>query len=63
MANGLDAHGTLWLFAEAVHAGRVTLAGVSGLVNVLIDHGARYPAKVRTAGFAAWATAEKLVQS
>lgn len=63
VANGLDAHGTLWLFAEAVNAGRCTLASVSGLVNVLVDHGARYPAKIRTAGFEAWARAEKLVQS
>ena len=61
LANGLDAHGTLWLFAEAVQAGRVTLASVSGLVKVLVDHGARSPAKIRTAGFAAWAKTEKLV--
>jgi hypothetical protein len=62
VANSLHAHGTLWLFAEAVNAGRTTLASASALVNVLIDHGARYPAKIRTEGFAAWARAQKLVE-
>ena len=61
VANGLDAHGTLWLFTEAVNTGRCSLASVSGLVNVLMDHGARYPAKIRNEGFAAWARAQKLV--
>ncbi len=61
VVNGLDAHGTLWLLVEAVHAGRIALASASGLVNVLITHGARYPAKVRAEGFAAWARSQKLV--
>ena len=61
IANGLDAHGTLWLFVEAVHAGRITLNGASGLVSTLIEHGARYPAKIKAEGFAAWARAQKLV--
>lgn len=60
-ANGLDAHGTLWLFAEAVNAGRVALATASALVKVLVEHRARYPAKIRTEGFTAWAKAQKLV--
>lgn len=51
----------LWLFVEAVHAGRIALNGASGLVNTLIEHGARYPAKIKAEGFAAWARAQKLV--
>lgn len=46
---------------EAVHAGRITLNGASGLVNTLIEDGARYPAKIKAEGFAAWARAQKLV--
>jgi predicted nucleic acid-binding protein len=57
--NGLPVHGSLWVVAEAVRAGRITLPAASGFVDALISTGARYPCGV--GGFVAWAQKNRLV--
>ncbi|MGO1049162.1 hypothetical protein [Crossiella sp. CA198] len=58
-AHGLTVHGSLWVFAQGVNAGRSTAAGVNGLVTALIATGARYPCGPQ--GFEVWARKNKLL--
>ncbi|WP_086820131.1 hypothetical protein [Allokutzneria sp. NRRL B-24872] len=50
---GLTVHGSLWVIAEGIKAGRSSLCSANALVNQLIGSGARYPFKEN--GFEEWA--------
>ena len=53
IAFNLTVHGSLWVIAEGVNAGRSSVASANNLVNQLIGSGARYPFKEN--GFEKWA--------
>ncbi|PZF81094.1 hypothetical protein [Jiangella anatolica] len=56
---GLDAHGLLWVVAEAVRSGRITSVASSGFVDAMLASGARYP--LEPGGFVDWAKANSLL--
>jgi predicted nucleic acid-binding protein len=57
--HGLPVHGTLWVIAEAVNAGKTSRSSASSLVNTLLGTGARYP--FQTDGFEGWAIQQGLM--
>lgn len=59
--HGLLAHGTLWVIAEAVNAGKIQRSSANSFVNTLLRFGARYP--FRPDGFETWAVQQGLMPS
>lgn len=57
---GVDAHGTLWLFAGAVRAGRITESAVTGLLRTVEEAGGRYPREA-VSDFGRWARSAGLL--
>ncbi|WP_433228495.1 hypothetical protein [Actinomadura formosensis] len=57
--NGLAAHGSLWLIANAVREGWITEAAATGFTDTLLDGGARYPFK--RGGFLCWTRQQRLL--
>jgi predicted nucleic acid-binding protein len=58
-ANGLIAHGSLWLISSAVRVGQITETAASGFTNTLLNAGARYP--FQHDGFPFWARQQRLL--
>lgn len=56
--NGVDVHGTLWLLADACHAGSLSAVSACTLVDVLASAGARLPCT--GASFRDWAAGNGL---
>ena len=58
-ANGLNAHGSLWLVAQSISAGQITEATAISFTDTLLDAGARYP--FQRGQFADWARQKRLI--
>ncbi len=58
--HGLQTHGTLWLFAEAIIDGRETEQSLCGVIDSLLNGRARYPFESGR-HFPAWARDHKLL--
>lgn len=58
--HGLPAHGTLWIIAQAVQAGKIQRSYANSLTNTLLQTGARFPFGLD--GFEAWAIDQGLLE-
>lgn len=57
--HGLPAHGSLWVIAEAVRAGKAPRSHATSLTNAMLAAGAWLPFSID--GFLSWATAQGLL--